>query len=77
MGKASDQAELSSLRSQLEELTSRVVTVADRYRDTTDSALTAELDAAERSLLTARRAIDRASGAALPLTRFGVSQGCV
>ena len=61
MAKESDQAELSSLRSQLEELTNRVVTVADRYRDTTDSALTSELDAAERNLLTARRAIERAS----------------
>jgi hypothetical protein len=56
----SDHAELSSLHSQLEELTARVVAVADRYRDTPDSALTAELDAAERNLLTARRAIDRA-----------------
>ena len=34
--------------------------VADRYRDTPDSAIVAELDTAERSLLTARRAIDRA-----------------
>lgn len=60
MAKESDRAELSSLRSQLDELTTRVVVVADRYRNTTDSALTSELDAAERSLLTARRAIDRA-----------------
>jgi hypothetical protein len=60
MARESDQAELSSLRSQLEELTNRVVTVADRYRDTPDSALTAELDAAERNLLTARRSVDRA-----------------
>ena len=66
MAKESDQAELSSLRSQLEELTSRVVTVADRYRDTTDSALTSELDAAERNLLTARRSIERASAALNP-----------
>jgi hypothetical protein len=60
MANGSDRAELSSLRSQLEELTNRVVAVADRYRDTPDSAITAELDAAERNLLTARRAIDRA-----------------
>jgi hypothetical protein len=56
----SDHAELSSLHSQLEELTARVVAVADRYRETPDSALTAELDAAERNLLTARRSIQRA-----------------
>jgi hypothetical protein len=56
----SDHAELSSLHSQLEELTARVVAVADRYRNTPDSAITAELDAAERSLLTARRVIQRA-----------------
>jgi hypothetical protein len=60
MAKASDHAELSSLQSQLEELTARVVAVADAYRDTPDSALTAELDAAERNLLTARRSIHRA-----------------
>jgi hypothetical protein len=60
MPRGSDAAELSSLHSQLEELTARVVAVADRYRDTPDSALTAELDAAERNLLTARRAVRRA-----------------
>jgi hypothetical protein len=60
MPRGSDAAELSSLHSQLEELTARVVAVADRYRDTPDSALTAELDAAERNLLTARRAVQRA-----------------
>jgi hypothetical protein len=59
----SDHAELSSLRSQLEEVTGRIVAVADRYRDTTDSAITAELDAAERNLLTARRAVERALAA--------------
>jgi hypothetical protein len=60
MARGSDAAELSSLHSQLEELTARVVAVADHYRDTPDSALTAELDAAERNLLTAGRAIHRA-----------------
>ena len=38
----------------------RVVAVADRYRDTADSAIAGELDGAERGLLTARRAVDRA-----------------
>jgi hypothetical protein len=60
MARGSDAAELSSLHSQLEELTARVVAVADRYRDTPDSAFTAELDAAERNLITAGRAVQRA-----------------
>jgi len=56
----SDAAELSSLRSQLEELTVRVVRVSDTYRDTDDSAIASELDQAERSLLSACRSVDRA-----------------
>jgi len=62
MAASSDFAELSSLRAQLEELTTRVVAVGDRYRDTDDSAIAAELDEAERSLLGAVRALDRAAG---------------
>ncbi len=60
MSSGSTQAELSTLQSQIEELTDRIVAVADRYRETPDSAITAELDGAERNLLTARRAIERA-----------------
>jgi hypothetical protein len=60
MATGSAHAELSTLHSQLEELTDRVVAVADRYRDTPDSAITTELDSAERNLLTARRAVERA-----------------
>lgn len=60
MANRSDAAELSTLESQLDELTVRIVAVADRYRDTPDSAITAELDGAERGLLTARRAVERA-----------------
>ncbi len=60
MATGSAHAELSTLDSQLEELTTRVIAVADQYRDTPDSAITAELDSAERSLLTARRAVERA-----------------
>ena len=60
MSSASDFAELSSLRAQLEELNLRIVAVGDRYRDTDDSAVSAELDQAERSLHGARRALDRA-----------------
>jgi hypothetical protein len=62
MAASSDFAELSSLRAQLDELTARVVTVGDRYRDTDDSAISAELDQAERALLGATRSLDRAAG---------------
>jgi hypothetical protein len=62
MAASSDFSELTSLRAQLEELTTRVVAVGDRYRDTDDSAIAAELDEAERSLLGAVRALDRAAG---------------
>ncbi len=57
-----DIAELSTVRSQLEELTDRVVAVADRYRDTADSVIAADLDQAERSMIAASRAIQHASG---------------
>jgi hypothetical protein len=60
MSMSSDAAELSSLRSQLEELTRRVVGVGDIYRESDDSAIAGELDQAERALLGAARSIDRA-----------------
>ena len=60
---SSDRAELSTLRSQLEELTERAVVVAGRYGDTADSAVAADLYASERSLIAARRALDRAIAA--------------
>ncbi|HEU5300789.1 MAG TPA: hypothetical protein VFW06_00990 [Acidimicrobiia bacterium] len=56
----SDLAELSTLRSQVEELTRRVLSVAMRYDDSPDSAIAADLFAVERSLLSARRSLDRA-----------------
>lgn len=56
----SDIAELSSLRAQLEDLTARVVAVAEHYDETPDSAVAADLFAAERSLIGAGRAVDRA-----------------
>jgi hypothetical protein len=58
---ASDLAELSSLRAQLDDLAARVVAVGDRYRETPDSAITNDLELAERSLLGARRALERAT----------------
>ena len=62
MSASSDFAELSSLRAQLEELTARVVAVGDQYRDTDDTAVSAEIDQAERSMLAAYRSLDRAAG---------------
>ena len=60
MAAASDHAELSTLRSALEESTRRLVTVADWYRDSEDSAVAGDLDSAERGLITARCALYRA-----------------
>lgn len=60
---SSDQAELTTLRSQLEELTERVVAVAGRYHEGADSAVATDLYATERSLFAARRALDRALAA--------------
>jgi hypothetical protein len=61
MSVQSDLAELSSLRAQVDEIVARVVQIADGYRDTDDSAVTGELDQGERSLIAARRALDRAA----------------
>ena len=61
MSVPSDLAELSSLRAQVDDIVTRVVQIADGYRDTDDSAVTGELDQAERSLTSARRALDRAA----------------
>lgn len=60
MAASSDHAELSTLRSALEESTRRLVAVADRYRDTEDSSIAGDLDSAERGMIAARRAVDRA-----------------
>ncbi len=57
---ASDRAELSTLRAQLDDVLERVVAVADRYDDSPDSAVASDLFAAERALLSARRSLDRA-----------------
>lgn len=59
MTHASDFAEISSVRAQLEDLTRRVVTVGDCYRDSDDSAISSELDQAERALLAAVRGLER------------------
>lgn len=69
MPPASDLAELTTLRSQLEELASRVESVADRYDDTPDSQIASDLYAAERLLVSARRSLEKAVGALDDLAR--------
>jgi hypothetical protein len=56
----SDSAVLSSIVAQVEELSRRVTALADSYGSTPDSAIAAELYAAERALLTSRRSLERA-----------------
>jgi hypothetical protein len=69
MPASSDLAELSTVRSQLEELARRVVAVADRYEDTPDSQIASDLYAAEHTLLNARRSFDKAIAALDDLAR--------
>jgi hypothetical protein len=57
----SDVAELSTIGAQLDDLVTRIQAVGDRYRESPDSAVTNDLDLAERSLVAARRAVARAS----------------
>jgi hypothetical protein len=54
-------AALSSIVSQVDELTGRVTELAERYGETPDSAVATELFSGERALTTARRALERAS----------------
>ena len=65
---SSDLAELSSLQAQLSDLAARVVALGDRYRETADSAVSNDLDLAERNLLAARRALERANDTLKELT---------
>lgn len=58
----SDTAELSTLVALLDELAMRCAAVGDRYRDSPDSLVSAEIDNAERQLLAAGRALRRAAG---------------
>ena len=60
MSTASNSAELSSLSSQIDDLTGRLVAIGDLYRVIEGSLVAAEIDTAERGLMAARRAIDRA-----------------
>ena len=69
MPPSSDLAELTTLRSQLEELAGRVETVAERYDDTPDSQIASDLFAVERLLISARRSLDKATSALDDLAR--------
>jgi hypothetical protein len=69
MPPSSDLAELTTLRSQLEELAQRVEAVAGRYDDTPDSQIASDLYAVERLLINARRSLDKAIGALDDLSR--------
>ncbi|HZP27840.1 MAG TPA: hypothetical protein VFC99_02715, partial [Acidimicrobiia bacterium] len=52
---------LSTLGSQIDELTERILAVADRYDGTPNAAIATELYAVERALVAARRTLDRAT----------------
>ena len=62
MSSTSDHAELTMLRSVLDDLVARIVQISVGAGAIKNSAVAADLDAAERTLLTARRALDRAVG---------------
>lgn len=53
--------ELSTVSAQLEELAQRVTAAAERYRETPDSRIAADLFAAERALHGALRSLHRAA----------------
>ncbi len=61
MSASSDRALLSSITTQVDELSRRVTDLAEEYGTTPDSAVAAELFAVERSLNAATRSLDRAS----------------
>ena len=61
MSISSDVAELTSVRTQLDELRHRIATLADTYRTETDMTTGTDLFNAERALITAARSIERAA----------------
>jgi len=60
MTSTSDRAELSTLRAQVQDLIERITPLAERYGESPDTAVASDLFAGERSLLSARRALDQA-----------------
>jgi hypothetical protein len=67
---ASDSAELSSVRAQLDELRRRVEGIASRYHETPNSAVAMELFEAERALIAAGRVLERTLGTLDELARL-------
>jgi hypothetical protein len=59
---ASDSAELSSVRAQLDDLRRRVDGIAARYHETPNSSVAMDLFEAERGLRMASRILERALG---------------
>ncbi len=61
MSTTSDLAVLSSITTQVDELSRRITALAESYGRTPDSAVASELFSTERAFATARRSLDRAS----------------
>lgn len=61
MNPSTDLALLSSISAQIDELAGRVTEMAERYGVSPDSAVATELFGAERTLLAARRSVERAA----------------
>jgi hypothetical protein len=61
MSTSSDLAALSSIATQVDELSRRITALAESYGRTPDSAVASELFSTERAFATARRSLDRAS----------------
>ena len=68
MSTGSDLAEVSTLRTQIGELTARVLALAESYDHTPNAAIATELYTVERALVTAGRALERANDS---LARLG------
>jgi hypothetical protein len=58
---SSDLATLSSIVTQVDELSRRITELAEQYGETPDSAVASELFETERALASARRSLDRAT----------------
>ncbi|CAB4718984.1 unannotated protein [freshwater metagenome] len=57
---SSDQAELSTLRTQIDDLNERISALSSRYATSSAPVVADDLYSVERSLKAARRALDRA-----------------
>jgi hypothetical protein len=59
MAQHPDAAALSSVQSDLEQLTRRIVAIADAHRGDADDPLTPQLDELERALVSVTRRLER------------------